>query len=510
MPRLNSRGQSGCGIGGGIVSIDGTEIARPAGGASWLDDDRLIYQICRDGHCILQIFDQRSGTYSTAADRGANHIAAAGGEWSAWLGGFGLYTSTGLHLVNAGHGLHGSVGPDGAVAVKDTYHSFGPWTVHERDGSQWRLTEGDACDIQLLGDGRALWREAGAVRTRNLPPAETLPGPIHWLRGVLLRGELWVLYQSEALGGRLVLHPAAATAGYVLTAPFTPTYRPDAAELPDGRVRVVWAHTEAEAPGDLRVADVSPDQLRTDLSSLLAGGGDHADDDRPPDDTPVDDNPVDDEPEGEPVSIPDLFHVVKAVNDAHPHLLQKNDHDSVKEFYWRAAWALHQADPRFGMLSKSGGETGHEIEGAGRVAEDAIAYRDATPIVDIIAGANNPPHRASAVWQVVEQRRESNEWVKPPKFPGDHGGGATAGDAGTGAAAEIRKLQEIVGGFRRELQSLTARLNALEQSALRDGSAVALRTEAGHVLCAENGGGGDIHASRTDPGGWETFVLEKR
>jgi hypothetical protein len=47
-----------------------------------------------------------------------------------------------------------------------------------------------------------------------------------------------------------------------------------------------------------------------------------------------------------------------------------------------------------------------------------VAYKDVTPIVDIIAGANNPPHAGKATWQVVEQRRESNEWVKPPQFPG--------------------------------------------------------------------------------------------
>jgi hypothetical protein len=37
-----------------------------------------------------------------------------------------------------------------------------------------------------------------------------------------------------------------------------------------------------------------------------------------------------------------------------------------------------------------------------------------------------------------------------------------------------------------------------------------LRTEAGHVVCAEDGGGGQVHANRTEPGGWETFILEKR
>src|SRR5687767_13954667 len=82
--------------------------------------------------------------------------------------------------------------------------------------------------------------------------------------------------------------------------------------------------------------------------------------------------PEDPEEPGDPVSIPDHFHIVRGVNDAHPQLLQRNDHDSVKEFYWRAAWALHQSDPKFGFLSKSPGEAHQVIEGT-RTAQDAAA-----------------------------------------------------------------------------------------------------------------------------------------
>jgi hypothetical protein len=510
MPRLNSRGQSACGVGGGIVNIDGREIACPAGGAAWIDDDVVVYQICRDGGCILQTFDQRTGAYSTAANLGANFIHAGGGTWAAWLGSHGVFTSSGLHFPDSGLG---PVGPDGAVAIKNTYHSYGPWDVVERNGTRWRLTDGDASDIQLLGQGRAFWRESGQIRTRHLPAIVTLPGPVHWPRLALVHDEWWVLYQSETLGGRLVFHPHHSVVGYLLTPPFASTYRPDAVMLADGRARVVWANTEAEAPGDLRSADISPADPRTDLSTLLPGDDQH-EEDEPVAEEPIVVDPID-EPEDEPVSIPDHFHVVRAVNDAHPHLLQKNDHDSVKEFYWRAAWALHQHDPRWGMLSKSGGETGHEIDGAGRVAEDAVAYQDVTPIVDIIAGANNPPHRAAATWQVVEQRRESNKWVKPPAFRGEGGGGSTGGGTGggesaSGTAAEIGQLREIIQGLRDELAAMAGRLSAIEESALRGGSAVALRTEAGNVVCAEDGGGGQVHANRTEPGGWETFILEKR
>jgi hypothetical protein len=178
-----------------------------------------------------------------------------------------------------------------------------------------------------------------------------------------------------------------------------PVYWPDARQMRDGRVRIVWAHTEAEAPNDRRHIDISLDEPRIDLLALF---------DQPPPDEP-------EEPEEPTVQIPDHFHIVRAVNAAHPQLLAINSPDTIREFYWRAADALHQHDPRWGMLSKSGGEQGHEIEGAGRVAHDAVAYKDVTPIVDIIAGAGGIGV-ASAVWQVVEQRRESNKWVKPPRY----------------------------------------------------------------------------------------------
>jgi hypothetical protein len=119
---------------------------------------------------------------------------------------------------------------------------------------------------------------------------------------------------------------------------------------------------------------------------------------------------------------PDHSWVVRQIHDAHPHLLARNDDDAVLEFYWRAAWALHQADPRWGMLSKSAAETGHDVPGVGRVAHDAVAWKDAVPVVDIITGAVAPKRPdgtrapASPTWQVVQERRESNKWLRPVPF----------------------------------------------------------------------------------------------
>jgi hypothetical protein len=213
------------------------------------------------------------------------------------------------------------------------------------------------------------------------------------------------------------------------------------------------------------------------------------------------------------VSIPDHFHIVRGVNDAHPQLLQRNDHDSVKEFYWRAAWALHQSDPKFGFLSKSPGEAHQVIEGT-RTAEDAVAYGDDDECIDIITNVlgNGPAHPA---WQVVP-RRSTNTWIQPPAFGtgggGGGGGGGTSGGGsggGGGTKTEIDKLRDIVQDLRAEIGALNERIETLEDDALQYGSPIALRTDSGNVICAEGGGGSGINATRTDAGPWETVIVEK-
>ena len=147
---------------------------------------------------------------------------------------------------------------------------------------------------------------------------------------------------------------------------------------------------------------------------------------------------------------PDHFHIVRGVHDAHPHLLQRNDEATIKEFYWRAAWALHQADARWGMLTKSAGEAGHDIPGVGRVAHDAVCYVDRVPIVDIIAGAMNPGHPAAPAWGIAQERRESNKWVAPVRYPEK-----PVDPPDDDLAAAIRTLQA-------DLQATRARLSELE------------------------------------------------
>jgi hypothetical protein len=115
------------------------------------------------------------------------------------------------------------------------------------------------------------------------------------------------------------------------------------------------------------------------------------------------------------MSIPNDAAIVWGIDRAFPHLLERNDLASVREFTWRAARALHEHDPKWGMLSKSAGENGQDIPVVGRVAVDALAYLGEVPSVDIVldAGSGEPTRPA---WGIDEHRRPSNLWIAPPPF----------------------------------------------------------------------------------------------
>jgi hypothetical protein len=61
-----------------------------------------------------------------------------------------------------------------------------------------------------------------------------------------------------------------------------------------------------------------------------------------------------------------------------------------------------------------------------------------------------------------------------------------------------------------DLTDILRRLDALEKrQPLIDGVKIALKTDNGHVVCAEDGGGGTVNATRTAAGPWETFTVVK-
>lgn len=263
MPRLNSRGDWCAGIGGGVVSVNGRAVLPyQSGGSNWVTDDLVIAQVCDGAACTLKTWNRVTGEVVTVAPVGANHLEANGGVWAAWLGSIpatGVYSSTGLHLPLSGLG---PVGPDGAIAVKVDYQSAGPWEVVQPDGARWPLTDRDAGNINLLGQGRAVWSEPGGIlAARGLIVPIVLIRPFYWLTVREIDGAWWVLYQVP--DGRLLLHPADSSRGYVVTT--GNTFRPDVRQLPNGTLRIVWATSEGEPARDVQTRDMALTEPRVDL-----------------------------------------------------------------------------------------------------------------------------------------------------------------------------------------------------------------------------------------------------
>src|SRR6185436_10769123 len=190
MSSINSRRDVGHGVGGLNASINNVSFC-PGAWAGWVSDEEAFFANGADGW-IAAIYDQRTKTSRRAVPdpsspqygAGINFGFAGGGVWAGWLAGSsaqrGVFTNTGLHFHNAGLL---DVGPDGALAFKPDYQSLGPTMVLEAlgqarvaaaggdeaaylkleaqlraEGLLWQLSALSGGDLQLLGDGRAIWQ----------------------------------------------------------------------------------------------------------------------------------------------------------------------------------------------------------------------------------------------------------------------------------------------------------------------------------------------------------------
>lgn len=267
MPNLNSLGNVAHGKGGVGAFLNNVQFD-DGGGADWLTNRDIAYQHCGADGCYVALYDSHTGQIRRAIldehhpfyNCGANAVFAGGGVWAAWLNApnnhgvyAGLYASNGLHLPAAGLV---AVGPTGAIAyVPNRQNGLGV-DVQELDGSTWRLTDGIAYDLQLIGRSQALWRNPdGTVATMGIPHPQTLPGGVWFPKAVLINDEWWLVYYSSTKG--LVAHPFNSFVGY----PILPSGDawPDAVTLSDvpNTIRVAWSITEGEAAGHIRHKDIN-------------------------------------------------------------------------------------------------------------------------------------------------------------------------------------------------------------------------------------------------------------
>lgn len=278
MPRLNRDGSLWCSGIAGVGFFGGDFVAdrprtlteiHPAGMRAFLNDEEAVTQ-CADTQVLA--VKCRTGDRRVVSIGGAGEVFAGGGVWAAFLAGGGVRTSTGLVLpsayVGAGTGPMRSdcVGPDGQIAIKDTYHSYGPWHVYRRDRSRWLLSEKDAVNIQLLGGDRAIFREGWkwVGFGVGVPTPRPLTEPAWNLRYLETPEGWWIFYQEN--NGRIFAHPNGVPVGHILGSA-TDAFGIDAVMLADGRIRVIWATSEGEVPSSIVTAHFRLTDARVPLES---------------------------------------------------------------------------------------------------------------------------------------------------------------------------------------------------------------------------------------------------
>ena len=494
MPRLNTRGDYCAGVGEGPVHVNETIIAPHAGGIQWVNDDHVVFQQCQGGSCGIYLQNVHTALRWLALGHGANQIVAAANKWAVWFGTnhpaeAGITTSMGERFPDSGLG---PMGPDGAYAIKVAYHSAGPWNVVEPDGSQWQLTPGDASDINLLSYGQALWIEGQSIHVHQLPPVTAILSPPWWgIHAMPIQGAWWLLYQ--AFDGRLVSHPFDSLVGYQLLPPGTIAHQPDWVLLPSGHVRIVYATSRGEWPGEVRVLDRSFTTARIDLGSGAPI--------RPPIEPPIEPPIIPPIPPVEPpVSIPNHFDVVARMHALNPSLLASNTLEACGTFTEMVVLALDTEFPseKWGHVGKSGGQTQCPC-GRGHAADAVMSQLWPATAIDIIAGAHDPPNDGKPAWQEVQSGGQP--WKPPMPIHG-------------GTTPPVEPPPTTDPQLEARVKALEDQLAALTANAVQYGSGAGFKMAEGLVLCANNGGGTQSNQpvtfeSRTGVGSHETFILVK-
>lgn len=234
MPRFNTHGVIGAGIGGGIVSLwhhdalQPTPLAVNAGGACWLDDDRLLYQHGAE----LETCRVSNGEIETIDPQGCYQLAAGGGVYAAQF-------NDGVRISSQPGDRHpggvGDVGPDGEAQLI-------------RPDGTFLSTGRVLTSIQALGDGSwsaldTAYRPVCSPDVANVVP---VPGPIYGLR----RCGDFAIYQAED-GARVIVQYASRPVGRVVVAGVVDAFRPDLIVLGDNLL-VTYATAAGEPPESLR------------------------------------------------------------------------------------------------------------------------------------------------------------------------------------------------------------------------------------------------------------------
>jgi len=278
MPRLHPiTGLAACGTAGGRVSYGarpGEAVVLCDGGCThWLNPDEIAYL----GPLSGSWGDMATGTAPQAVHihtgarraleavpegvqrRDAAFLAAAAGRWQAGQAGAagGTFGACGERvgggLSRASTDARGAAGPDGTIALVDSYQEGGQgFRLARPDGSiSDRIADGaDQYNLTVLDAYRAIWPAGQRWGTYGLPAPLWIPGSGRACV-VALAGVVYLVHWLEGIG--LVARRADSSRGTVL-AREDREFHYDAIAWQD-RIRIAWATADGEPPGSLVIAD---------------------------------------------------------------------------------------------------------------------------------------------------------------------------------------------------------------------------------------------------------------
>lgn len=434
-------------------------------GRAWLTDDLWATQIGADAAGWKTI----ASNSEVLDEQGFNTLCAGNGKWATWLNGRGPKGNFGP-LDPAGIVM--DIGPDGTVL----------WCPSQQAGSPIGVLGGPlfpiiALTLRVCGPGHFVAALADGRIWSNLLGYATIPAGVTPFKAHVI-GDKLLYHTHEHLVFQLFTQPR----GIVVAE--KPAYSPDMVRVPGG-YKVAWCLNEAET--DTAQRFVADTDAFTDLSGLR--------------DVPL---VVIDPPPVEPtMQAPNQIAVVRSVMADHPEI------DTTRE-----ATRGHIL-PHI-LRALGGAPWGRKSRNAAGtdLNTDAVTFRRTDgrfEIYDVIDGTTG-----KAAWDAYGPfaQGENGYWVAgvdaidPPPVP--DGPPSETLTVWRSVLAGWALLEARIEALEKHVAALRA-VKPVEQTPLvLTGRRIALRTDNGHYVGAENGGGGTVYADRTTVGGWETFTLEEQ
>lgn len=492
MPFLNGRGQAVMGLGGMPASVDGKVIADPGGGACWLSDNLAILQTQVDGKWTLATVTIATGKVELMPwTPGATELVAGGVRYAAGLNGsmYGSITRAGAWPKAAG--------PDGTLAYVRDYQSGLGLVLNAPDGSETDIPHAVAIDTQVLGPASALWHNGKTLGWYGCEPLRPAL-PAGRTRVAVLNGVTWLVYWRLDDKG-LIAQVNGADEGYVLeTRPIC--FNHDARAV-SGQIVVAWAETGGEAPDSLRKFTIDPAAPRVKLTAPVVVV--------PPTD-PVE--PIKEPTPLRTIPVPArVKQIVQALYERHTDLAQGSDDDRRELAIAIAEQARYELGPEYGSKRADAGRP--LSKDALALLRDGVLYsadcfNGTTRMPSVPDVFTEIPGQVFSVVAAVNHLGVGTTEPAPTDKPKPSGG-----DSFIDLSPALAPLYAKIAALEARCAALGVLIDASkaegDTTKLLDGARVALRTDGGAYVTAEDGGGGEINAKGPRPfGGWQIFTLE--